>query len=107
MRAYLIPAAFALAMLFAPDARPDSIARSGADWVRITAKPCSDAVMVTLITAAGEDAKDYRAASAEVAGVPYVACWRPVFNQRHVHLRYADGDQGMVPFDHLKPIPEV
>lgn len=107
MRAVFLAFRFAVLSLACCAARADSEARHGADFVRLTALPCSDSAMVGFITAAGESPDDYRAASAQFAGVPYVACWRPVFKRREVYLRYSDGDAGMVPFDDLKPIREV
>lgn len=85
----------------------DSIARVGADWVRVTALPCKDEAVRAQIVAAGEDPDDYRAASAEFGGQAFSACWRPVLPQRAVWLVYADGDKGIVPFDDLKPVRSI
>lgn len=83
----------------------DSEARQGSDWVRITANPCTDAKVLAHIPEAQR--ADYRAASAQMAGVPYAACWRPNFQTKMVELRYDDGDQGLVPFGDLKPVKEA
>ena len=101
---------FALAVLLLLCAAPalaDSEARNGADFVRLTARPCADAKVLELIAAAGDNHLDYRAAHAEIGGVPYAACWRPLMNREVVHVRYADSDQGLIPFGHLKPVRSV
>lgn len=95
-----------LVMISAP-ALGDSEARQGADWVRITALPCSDATVLEHLTAASENPLDYRAARAEFQGAPYMACWKPLFDARTIFLQYSDGDQGLVPFTDLKPMRDV
>lgn len=94
------------AILVAGPALADSEFRQGADFVRVTARPCEGAV-AALIQAAGESPLDYRAASAQVAGKPYAACWKPVFPQRVIYIRYEDADEGLIPFDALKPVKEA
>lgn len=94
-------------LLVASSAFADAEFRQGRDWIRITARPCSDEKVVAALTAAGEDPLDYRAAAAEIGGQGFVACWKPVMDKRVVLLRYGDGDQGMVPFDELKAAKEA
>jgi hypothetical protein len=96
-----------LALLFAPSVRADSEARQGADWVRVTALPCTDAAVVALITQAGGDPVDWRAAQAEFGGKPFAACWQPVFAEQRALLVYSDGDSGYVPFAALHPLKEA
>lgn len=103
---YLV-AAILLALLWPAEARADSEARQGADFVRLTARPCVHAAVLAAITAAGEDPDDYRAAVADLGGKSYAACWRPNFGARKVHLRYEDGDEGEVPYSELKPVKEA
>lgn len=107
MRATCLAFLLAVLVLLVCPAWADSEARAGADWVRITAQPCTEHAVLQLIQDAGEDPADYRAARAEFGGVPYTACWRPRFEQRAIFLRYGDGDGGLVPFDALKPVREV
>jgi hypothetical protein len=59
---------FSLALILLLAAAPvlaDSEARQGNDWVRITAKPCTDEKVLAHIAAAGDNPLDYRAARAE------------------------------------------
>lgn len=85
----------------------DGIARQGADWVRITALPCTSEAVLGVIQAAGDNAKDYRAASAEFQGHQFNACAKPIWEKNLLWLRYEDGDQGLIPFDEVKPVPEA
>jgi hypothetical protein len=85
----------------------DSIARSGDNWVRLTAQPCAHAEVTKHLASAGESPKDYRAASARIGGQEYAACWRPVYEREVVYLRYSDGDAGLLPFADLKPTESI
>lgn len=97
---------FALIMLLAAaPALADAEARVGSDWVRITARPCSNDKVVGHILAAGRNALDFRAATARFQGQDYSACWTP--GGPGVVLVYEDGDTGMVPARDLKPVPEA
>jgi hypothetical protein len=96
-----------LLLAIAPAAFADSEARIGESRVRISATACSDEATVAVLTADGENAADYRAATARFEGREFRGCWRPDFQKRVILLRYEDGDHGMVPFDDLKPVPTV
>lgn len=100
----LLVAAIALA---ASSAIADSEVRNGADFIRLTAKPCADATVSALVTAQGEDPKDYRQAFAEIGGQAFAACWRPMFEREQVFIRYSDGDAGMVPFQMFQPVKSI
>lgn len=94
-------------LLVAASAFADSEFRQGADFVRLTVRPCTNDKVLALLKEAGEDAADYHAASAEVGGVAFAGCWKPAYSKRVIMLRYDDGDQGMVPFEVLKPVKET
>lgn len=94
-------------MLLALPAHADSEARNGADFVRFTALPCSDAKVQALLRAAGADPTDFRAASAVIGGQMFMACWRPDFQQSTALIMFDDGDTGAVPFAAIKPIQDV
>ena len=99
---------FAVAVLAAAGpAFADAEARVGADFVRITARPCDDPKVLDLVKEAGENPLDYRHAVAEVDGVPYAACWRPLMQRRQNLLRYPDGDSGLIDWSDFKPVKEV
>lgn len=95
------------AMLAAGPALADSEAHQGADWVRITARPCTDLKVLEQIGLAQDNPLAYRAAIAEFNGEKFTACWKPMFDREMIYLRYGDGDQGMVPFADLKPVKET
>jgi hypothetical protein len=103
MRAILIAAALAAA----GQAFADAEARNGADFVKITARPCDDPKVLDLVKEAGENTLDYRKAVAEIDGVPYSACWRPLMQRRQNLLRYQDGDSGLIDWSDFKPVKEV
>jgi len=103
MRALLVAAAFAAA----GPAFADAEVRQGADFIRITARPRADPKVLAHITAAGEDPLDYRMARADLAGVGYAACWRPMFKTREALVIYSDGDTSLLPVGMFKPIPEA
>jgi hypothetical protein len=69
------------------------VARQGTDAVQLLETPCSAAVPVE---AAMRD--QYAAAVANIGGKLYAACWLAVPARGFVHIVYADGDMGMVPF---------
>lgn len=94
-------------LLVAAPAFADSEFREGSDWVRITPKPCTNDKVLAFLEQAGENALDYHAASAEVAGAPFAGCWKPAYDKRVIMLRYDDNDQGMIPFGDMKPVKET
>lgn len=104
MRKIILAAALTLAAGYAIS---DSMARNGDDWVRITARPCTNLEVLGHIGKAGDNPLDYRAGVARVGGKEYAACWKPLYAQEMVYLRYADGDQGAVPFGELKPVQSI
>jgi hypothetical protein len=94
--------AFTLALLCLP-VRADYIANNGRDSVRITDAPCPAEVLKLL----PEGARGYyRAAFAQVDGTSYAACWTLATQQR-VHLKYPDGDEGLIPVSEFKDSPGV
>lgn len=95
-----------LAMLLPRMALADSEARQGADWVRTTARPCTNEAVLAILANIDKDAHlDYRQASAEFQGVRYAPCWRPHGNG--IWLQYEDGDNGIIPQRELKPMKEA
>lgn len=101
-----LAAALALAVLVG-SAHADSEARQGSDWVRLSALPCKNEKVLELITAAGEDGREYRAARAEFGGAPFAPCWRLLKAIKSIHVRYEDGDQGLIDFDDFKLVEEI
>lgn len=85
-------------------AAADSEARSGADWVRLTANPCADEAVIAVLKQHDADPLDFRAAQAEIGGTAFTACWRPMFDTREVLVVFGDGDIARVPFGALKPL---
>jgi hypothetical protein len=81
MRKFLIAAILAAGPAFA-----DSEARQGADWVRVTANPCKDEKVLAQMDK--ENPLDYRAATAEVGGKLFNACWKPLFDKEVIFLDF-------------------
>lgn len=100
-------AALMLALLVILPAYADSEARQGADWVRITANPCSDEATIAVITQHGGDPLDFRQAKAEFGGQAFDACWRPMFDTKEVLIVFGDGDVSRVPFAALRPLKQA
>lgn len=86
-------------------AQADSMARQGSDWVRLTARPCTNEKVLATITAAHLDPASFWAATASFGGTPYAACWTLV--RGGAGLIYEDGDQGLIPQSDLKPAPDA
>lgn len=98
MRALILAALVAASPAFA-----DLEARQGSDRVRFMESACTDETVLARIEPTAR--KEYRAAAAHFQGQDYAACWRPSGNV--MHLVYADGDQGIVPMQDLKPVLDV
>ena len=90
--------------LVAVPAHADSEARNGADWVRLTARPCTDEAVLRHIPDIGRRL-DFRAATASVGGQDYAACWTPV--PGGVGLVFDDGDAGFIDQQSLRPVPDA
>lgn len=93
------------ALLLATPARADFfVARNGDDSLRIdTDTDCASAVIIALETHVGPGM--LKAGVAVVAGQKYDVCWHPMGNQ--VHVRYEDGDHGLIPGDDFAEDPGV
>lgn len=105
MRLPILAAIAAVCVALPASSKADSEARSGSSWVRITAQPCKDEKVTQHIPEA--ERKDWRAAKAEINGVAYSACWKPLYQQSMVLMKYEDGDDGLVPFGDLKPVQSI
>jgi hypothetical protein len=105
MRRLLLAAIAAACVALPASSKADSEANNGSEWVRITALPCSDEKVLQHIPEA--ERKDWRAAMSKINGVAYAACWKPLFQLQNVQMKYEDGDDGFVPFAHLKPVKSV
>lgn len=100
-----IAAVILIALALPPYARADSIAKNGADWVRLTARPCENAEVIAAIQAKGLEPGAFWAASAHVDGKDFAACW--LVAPGGAGLIFDDGDVGYVPQGDLKAIPEA
>lgn len=94
---------FLILLVIACPALADAQAHQGADWVRITARPCTNEAVLARIRV--PDRLDYRQASAEFQGTAYAPCWCPEGNG--IRLIYEDGDEGVIPLRELTPVPEA
>jgi hypothetical protein len=104
MRAILFAAAL---FAVAGNANADAEVRQGADFIRVTARPCEDEKVIEKIKEAGDNPLDYRRAFAQIGGQAYSACWKPNYERQQIFLRYGDGDAGLIPLDAFKPVKEA
>lgn len=95
-----ICAAGALAL---PAIGGDLVATEGRDTVRLAEGNCTN--MTVLNQVDPEMRPHLRAASAELQGRNYAACWR--MTTVGAHLIYEDGDQGLVPLSSLRTLLRV
>lgn len=68
------------------------VARQGADWVRLSDAPCTSPAVLQQLTPAA--AEHFQAATGNVGGKTYEACWRLMGGA--YYLVYEDGDQGVI-----------
>lgn len=89
--------------LVAPALAAELVATEGQDTVRLAETACTN---TTVLEQADPEIRPLlRAATAELQGRNFVACWRPT--AAGAHLIYEDGDQGLVPLTHLRPLPWI
>lgn len=87
-------------LLTASPAFADAVAKNeSGDYVRITQSPC------TLPSVSYELRPLFQAGVANIQGKDYKVCW--ALAQDQVFLLYEDGDQGMIPANAFKKVPEV
>lgn len=103
MKRYL---AFLFALLALPALADDLVATNGRDSVRLTQGACHAEVLPLLAIAFPQVADRFRAATAQVEGSGYTACWlmRP---DGKVLLIYPDGDTGLIPWSDFKRAPST
>jgi hypothetical protein len=87
------------ALAFSPVFAQELVARQGDDSVRLNDGPCASEQVISRLEPA--TAREYKSASAQLAGQRFVACWREMGGV--AHLVYEDGDQGVIPMAELKP----
>jgi hypothetical protein len=97
MKRYLCAALLCASLSYAAP-----VARQGADAVQLLETPGPEAVPVDSVLR-----DQYQAAVATISGKLYAACWLAVPARGFVHLVYADGDMGMVPFRDFKEEPGI
>jgi hypothetical protein len=97
MKAVAVVAVLA-AFAAAPSFAEELVARQGSDSVRLSDVACKSELVLSRVQEARDE---YKAASAQVQGQSFVACWRVMGNV--AHLVYEDGDQGIIPIQELKP----
>ncbi len=87
-------------VLATPVLATDLVASEGSDSVRLAETACTNS---TVLERAEPEIRPYlRAATAELQGRNFLACWRPT--AEGAHLIYEDGDQGLVPLNNLRPL---
>jgi len=96
MKAFVICAVLAAAPAFA--LADNLVARQGDDSVRLNDAPCASEQVLGRLPV--EARQEYKAASAQLQGQNFSACWREMGSV--AHLIYEDGDQGIIPLQELK-----
>jgi hypothetical protein len=95
MKCFILCAALAASPAFADDL----VARQGSDSVRLAEAPCTSSEILGQLPP--QVHPEFKAASAQVEGKTFAACWRKA--GASAHLVYEDGDQGLIPLADLKP----
>jgi hypothetical protein len=96
--------AFLSAVLVASSAMAgELVSHSGDDTIRLVDDQCTSQLVLDQLQP--ESRPQFRAASVFLQGQAFAACWRAT--PTGALLIYEDGDQGMVPFDVLKPLTSV
>ncbi len=97
-------AVFLCAALFASHAMAgELVSHNGDDTIRLVDDECSSQPVLDQLEP--EIRPQFRAASVFLQGQAFAACWRAT--PTGALLIYEDGDQGMVPFEVLKPLTSV
>ena len=79
------------------------VSHNGDDTIRLVDQECTSQLVLDQLQP--ESRPQFREASAFLQGQAFAACWRAT--PTGALLIYEDGDQGMVPFDALKPLTSV
>jgi hypothetical protein len=95
MKLFILCAALAAGSAFADEL----VARQGNDTVRLAETPCTSTEVLGQLPP--QSRSEFMAASAQVEGKTFTACWRKA--GQSAHLVYEDGDQGLIPLADLKP----
>jgi len=95
MRSLLLCAAVLVA---APAFADDLVASNGKDSVRLSDGPCK--IEQVLNQLEPKYHREFKAASAQLKGQTYQACWHVL--GASALLLYEDGDQGLIPLSDLK-----
>lgn len=79
------------------------VSHNGDDTIRLVDEECSSQPVLDRLEP--ELKPQFRAVSVFLRGQAFAACWRAT--PSGALLIYEDGDQGMIPFDVLKPLTSV
>ena len=79
------------------------VSHNGDDTIRLVDEQCTSQSVLDQLQP--ELRPQFRAASVFLQGQAYAACWRAT--PTGALLIYEDGDQGIVPYDVLKPLTSV
>jgi hypothetical protein len=95
MRSILL---FAAALVAAPAFAEELVASNGSDSIRLSDGPCRNEQVLKQLEPKFQDR--FRAATANLKGQTFAACWHPLGSA--ALLLYEDGDQGLIPMADLK-----
>lgn len=92
------------ALVLAPAAMArELVSHDGDDTIRLVDDECTSETVLSKLPP--EVRAQFRAASAVLQGRSFSACWH--ITPQGAHLIYEDGDEGLVPFDSLKPLISI
>ena len=90
-------------LVMAPVMAGELVAHAGRNTIRLAEGQCTSETVLRRLEP--ELQSQFRAASVVLEGSTFTACWR--ITPAGAHLVYEDGDQGLVPFNRLKPLISI
>lgn len=93
----------ALLVVAAPALGAQRVYTQGSDEVRVFDTPCVS--VETLNRIPPNEREGWNKAAGRVSGQRFFGCWRALGDA--IYILWEDGDQGVVPLEDLKPIPEA
>lgn len=82
----------------------ERVARQGDDEVHVFDSPCVS--IETLNRMQESDRAGWNKVQGRFGGQRYFGCWRPL-GDASIGILWEDGDQGVIPLQELKPVPEA
>ncbi len=91
------------ALIAAPAMAEEMVSYRDGNTIRLGEGDCTSELVLNQVEPALQT--QFRSASVELEGQKFAACWR--VTPAGAFLIYEDGDQGLVPFNSLKPLLSI